>query len=797
MKRFLRGILALALQSSVALGNNCDTSKSVRLDLKDFFNNKAFGSKPGEADFDSKGSSYPVPDFINPSDYKSSVTGIRFSFPGYVKSGANDNIICDGQVIDVPKGNLFSASFLLSNDKELATVSKNVTFTYEDGSTSLYNLRTLAWFNLLTINRGEIIFPKRFTSTAVNWNTSHIFERTAALDPGKKLKTITLPTTTNTTEGRMHVFAISLHQGSEIGIQSVRGTQKWADDDQQSQLMEVTINNAGSECVSGDGIVVKLEGHDFEMKHPGSIKRLCPGDQKVATIAIEPSSSFLGQVRDSTVKATVEYSGREQVKVFKGVKVGLREWTSDLDNLAEHEAPDWFKDNKFGIMIHWGPYSVPGWGNSSEFESYSEWFWWYSTNPLGDRSNFRGYRLETFGEDWAYDDSFEAFTGERFDSKEWVDLFDDAGARYFVITTKHHDGFALWDTKETSNRSALHYGPQRDVLKELFDAAATYHPNMKRGTYFSLPEWFNPDFGVYGFDQFNKTENPGTVSWPGDLATNPYTGEKETYTGHIPVGDFIQDLMVPQMEQLAYDYGTDIMWCDCGAANGTAEFAAKWFNQVRQQNRHVAINSRCGVPQAADFDTPEYQTFSSAQHHKWESSQGMDPYSYGYNRATPEEAYMNASTIIKNLVDMVSKNGNFLLDIGPRADGTIVEQAADNLREAGKWIKRHQEAIFNTTYWFIQSELEGSTEARFTQTDDAFYILFLDKPIAQGGFVVIQAPIPVLIGDDITLLGGSDAVSLDYEISGDGSEKTLRIKIGEKELEREEFCWVFKIQYQR
>jgi alpha-L-fucosidase len=359
------------------------------------------------------------------------------------------------------------------------------------------------------------------------------------------------------------------------------------------------------------------------------------------------------------------------------------------------------------------------------------------------------------------------------------------------------DGFALWDTKETSNRSALHYGPRRDVLRELFDAAATYHPNMKRGTYFSLPEWFNPDYGVYGFDQFNKTENPGTVSWPGNLATNPYTGEKEEYTGHIPVGDFIQDLMVPQMEQLVYDYGTDIMWCDCGAANGTADFAAKWFNEVRQQNRHVAINSRCGVPQAADFDTPEYQTFSSAQHHKWESSQGMDPYSYGYNRATPDEAYMNASIIIRHLVDMVSKNGNFLLDIGPRADGTIVEQAANNLREAGKWIKRHQEAIFNTTYWFIQSELEGSTEARFTQTDDAFYILFLDKPIVQGGFVVIQAPIPVLIGDDVTLLGGDDAVSLDYDILGDGSEKSLRIEIGEKELEREEFCWVFKIQYKR
>jgi alpha-L-fucosidase len=166
-------------------------------------------------------------------------------------------------------------------------------------------------------------------------------------------------------------------------------------------------------------------------------------------------------------------------------------------------------------------------------------------DPEVDKSKFQDYRLNTFGPDWNYDDSFPEFTAELYDPKEWVDLIDDAGAKYFVITTKHHDGFALFDTGESSNRSAIHYGPKRDLLAELFEAAETYHPNMKRGTYFSLPEWYNPDWEPYGHDHLNKTEIPNTSAFPGGLATNPFTGEKEPYTGWIPADDFIDDTMVP------------------------------------------------------------------------------------------------------------------------------------------------------------------------------------------------------------------------------------------------------------
>lgn len=110
------------------------------------------------------------------------------------------------------------------------------------------------------------------------------------------------------------------------------------------------------------------------------------------------------------------------------------------------------------------------------------------------------------------------------------------------------------------------------------------------------------------------------------------------------------------------------------------------------------MNNRCGIVAGADFDTPEYTTFSSVSERKWESNQGMDPYSYGYNRATPSSLYMNASTLIHSLVDMVSKNGNLLLDFGPKADGTIDATEVAHLLEAGIWIKANAEAIFNTTY---------------------------------------------------------------------------------------------------
>lgn len=438
---------------------------------------------------------------------------------------------------------------------------------------------------------------------------------------------------------------------------------------------------------------------------------------------------------------------------------------------------------------------MPAYGGIAPNETYAEWFWWYSNNHAvgSDKSDSLGYRLKTFGEDWNYDDSFPFFTASAYDPKEWVDLFAEAGAKYFVLTTKHHDGFALFDTGATSNRSSLHYGPKRDLVQELFDAAAKYQPDMKRGTYFSLPEWYNPDFGPYGFDQFDTV---GTTNWLGIEATNPFTKRTEPYTGRVPITDYITDLQLPQMETLAYKYNSDIMWCDCGAANSTASFAARWWNWARTtQKRQVVMNSRCGVAQAADFETPEYKTYSSAQRHKWESNRGMDPYSYGYNAQTPAESYMDAATVVYTLVDIVAKNGNFLLDIGPRANGSISEVEAANLRKAGAWIARHGEAIFGTTYWFVQTQI-ADEGVRFTQTDEAFYVLFLERPVVSAdGWVWVNAAVPVLEGDQVSMVGTSNGWGLEHLTWKTSDEGHLAISVADEALHGDEFCWVFKITY--
>lgn len=235
------------------------------------------------------------------------------------------------------------------------------------------------------------------------------------------------------------------------------------------------------------------------------------------------------------------------------------------------------------------------------------------------------------------------------------------------------------------------------------------------------------------------------------------------------------------------DMGTEMMWCDIGGPNMTTEFASSWFNRVaEEQNRQVVMNARCGLP--GDFDTPEYAKYPGVQVRKWESNLGMDPFSYGYNRATPAASYMNASQIVTSLVDIVSKNGNFLLDVGPQANGTIIDVEQRNLRQAGTWIKAHGEAIFNTTYWFVTPE-EGD-DIRFTTTPEAFYISVLSKPSAT---ITLTSPIPWVAGDKVTIVGGSkNGRVVPSQQLADGS---IQLSISAEVAEADHYAWVFKITY--
>lgn len=236
------------------------------------------------------------------------------------------------------------------------------------------------------------------------------------------------------------------------------------------------------------------------------------------------------------------------------------------------------------------------------------------------------YNLATYGPNHVYDDFILNFTADAFDPKGWVDLFADAGANYFVQVSKHHDGYAIFDLPaNVSKRTSVALFPHKNLLQvsrygcciivrmfmltdiqQLFDAAAQYQPQLHRATYFSLPEWFNPAYKKYGFDL-----------WPGGNATNPYTNVTLPYTGFVDVEDYVTDVILPEMNALA-DMGTEIMWCDIGGPNLTAEFASSWFNKAADQNRQVVMDNRCGLP--GDFDTPEYARYDAVQTRKWEVS---------------------------------------------------------------------------------------------------------------------------------------------------------------------------------
>lgn len=768
------------------------TTDVIYVDLSEHLDNKAFGSKPGEARFDGLNQSYPIVVLGKDGIYTSTHTGIQFQVPEMGASVEADNIVCGSQEISVPSDNYLSASLLISADLRSAIVTGNLTFNYDDGSSTITEMRSQPWWTFLAINRGEITFPYFFTANGTNRNASHIYEYTAALDPTRRLSSMTLPDTTNVTAGRLHVFATSLWKGHEVKIQTVRPTQKWTEDG--NQIVEVIANNAGTQCVSGDGMSISLKADGIETTTLGNIKRLCPGDQKSVNLAVR--GSFSG-----TVEAVLSIADGSQSFFIDNVQFGLEDFDTSSSSLLKHETPDWYNEAKFGIFIHYGAYAVIGWGNSTPHESYSEWFWWYTTHEAADRSGFYEYRLRTYGPEWNYDDSFPEYTAEKFEPKEWVDLIADSGAGYFVFTTKHHEGLANFDTGSITNRSTMHYGPLRDILGELFAASTEYQPHLKRGTYFSIPEWFNPDWAPYGFSQFDRNTS---TTHPGIIARNPYAGLEEPYTGRIPLleqgKDFVHDLMRPQMDILAYNYSTDIMWCDAGAANDTDAFAAQWFNTARKNGgRQVVINDRCGSPWAADHDTPEYHSFGTAQRRKWESNRGMDTYSYGYNRATPDEEYMEPKVIVQTLVDIVSKNGNFLLNIGPRADGTIPEIVQKNLRRAGEWIKAHEEAVMGTQWWFWGPELvEGYHEEdevvglRFTQTNEAFYVLSLEEP--EVGQMLIDAPVPVLEGDKVVALGMRGE---EREVQWEAIEgrKGIKIQVTQDVVDADEYCWVFKIEY--
>jgi len=709
-------------------------------------------------DFD--GSGYTFPGEELPAG-RVEVDGIPFDFPAST-AGAKNNVVALGQRIELPKGRYLSAVFLTAGS--YGNASGKATVHYADGTTTTAGLSGADWYAA----GGSLSAPYRYTPDGtkdehgVGIGTSEVWA-----DPQREAVAITLPVGDPAEAGRtaLHIFALSLQpaaQGRALTLRNAHSTSSLLDRT-GAQSVEATVVNAGTVAIlTGDEVSVRVDVPGARTVEPARIRRLGPGEQARVRVGIR---NRVGTAPGTEQDGTVRVSGRGgQVAVQSGkLTLGTADYQPTEASLSGHQAPYWFNGAKFGIFIHWGVYSVPAWAPVGK--QYAEWYWDQMQDP--NNPTYAHHRA-TYGEDFAYDDFIPRFTAEKFDPRAWVELFRDAGAQYHVLTSKHHEGFALWDTK-VSDRNAVKMGPKRDLIKELFEASRRYTPELHRGLYFSMPEWFNPD-------------NP----WMGHAPRNPYTLEPVPYTGYTSGKDYVRDYQAPQMLELVHGYDPEIIWCDIGGVNDSLHVLAEYFNHAKNRARpiDVTVNNRSGIA-FHDFTTPEYTTYENTVVAKWESSRGLDPFSYGYNSATPDDAYMTAEEVVRSLVDIVSKNGNFLLDIGPRADGTIAEILQTRLRETGAWLRTNGEAIYDTTYWSRMAEL--GEDLRFTvRPDEAFYIHSLAEPGAQ---LMVEAPVPIRAGDKVTLLGHDRPLS--WTVRGGA----LVIDVPETARKAGRYVWVFKVEW--
>lgn len=347
----------------------------------------------------------------------------------------------------------------------------------------------------------------------------------------------------------------------------------------------------------------------------------------------------------------------------------LAQYKPTWESLDTRPVPQWWSNGKFGIFIHWGVYSVPGYSKKGD---YAEWY----ENGLrsGDSARIK-YHKENFG-DRHYYDLVNDFHAELFNPDEWAKLIEASGAKYVVLTSKHHDGFCLWPSKEADRDwgfpwNAVTAGPHRDLLGDLFKAIrkTSVHPGM----YYSLYEWYNP-------------------LWLSDRKK------------------YVSDHMWPQMKELINTYKPDVFWTD-GEWDAPAstwksqEFLAWLYNDSPVKNTVVTYDRwGSGIRfKHGEVYTPEYQPDVDFEDHPWEESRGMGA-SYGYNRNEDSWDYNSAQSLVLQLIDKVSRGGNFLLDIGPDAHGKIPPIMQERLLQIGDWMHINSEAIYNTVRWKTSSQ---------------------------------------------------------------------------------------------
>ena len=427
------------------------------------------------------------------------------------------------------------------------------------------------------------------------------------------------------------------------------------------------------------------------------------------------------------------------------------------ESLDSRPIPEWFTDAKFGIFIHWGVYSVPAWISVTEgkYASYAEW---YYARVMGELKGDEDFHERTFGENFEYRDFAPLFTAELFDPDLWASLFVESGARYVVLTSKHHDGFCLWPTKSPfkKNWNSMDVGPKRDLVGDLTRAVRAR--GIRMGLYYSMIEW-----------ETNRTGRTPSGRFIPQEAMDRYG---------IPLDRYVDDHVLPQLKELVTEYEPAVIFSDAGEWDETEEFwktreFLAWLYNNAPNRDEVVVNDRWArgmVGQHGDYYSSEYQDLEGVgAGHPWEESRGMGR-SYGYNRAENINHYRTSKELVHELIDVVSRGGNLLLNVNQTQRYDL---SSDTWEVGPEFTSRRALAALSITASRLYAQGGDSNGGGgFDATDLVEYLDLaawpggtwtdLSDPLPQANIYPAGACTAAFTGGEIWAVGGGGATSTPY-----------------------------------
>jgi alpha-L-fucosidase len=407
------------------------------------------------------------------------------------------------------------------------------------------------------------------------------------------------------------------------------------------------------------------------------------------------------QIDEAWQKASAKYD-KQRDALLSAVERESTEgpFQPDWQSLAKYQAPDWYRDAKFGIFIHWGLYSVPAYGNE-----------WYPREMYQEGSAVNKHHVETYGPltKFGYKDFLPMFKAEHFDPQAWAKLFKDSGARYVVPVFEHHDGFAMYDS-DLSDWTAKKMGPRRDLAGEIATAIRAEGLHLGASSHRIEHDWFldggrkqNSDVNDPQYAAFYGPAHPRLGDDGASLA------EDWTYVSPAYAKDW-----VARNAEIVQKYHPDLIYFDWWIGQPSvrpylAEFAAYYYNESSKRGTDGVINSKLVDMQKTStvLDIERGQS-ASILPEAWQTDTSVSNKSWGY---IENDTFKTPEFIVQQLADIVSKNGNLLLNVGPKSDGTIPQVVQQVLLEIGGWLKVNGDAIYGTRPWTSFGEGPTKVEA--------------------------------------------------------------------------------------